>query len=148
MTPSWPCAVKGSSAASHRMPIPGWARLTAATARHTRFSGLSASSPSALFSAGGTAGLVDQRRNGEPRGARHRGDVLASGCAVGDEDGPDEIGSGEDGLGDEAARPFVAPVAAQPDARIGAKGGEWFRCHVGTTAGARVWRPALPAARS
>jgi hypothetical protein len=38
-----------------------------------------------------------------------------------DENRPEEIGGGQDILGDQASRPVVAPVAPHAQARIGAE---------------------------
>ena len=137
-TPSWPCVVKGSSATSHITPRSGCAFFTARTARQTRFSGLSASSPSGGLALGRRrrekrdernaerlrlAGRVDQRRRsraGSTPGID--GDRRARRGLVMDEDRPDEIGRRQHMLGHEPARPVVAPVAAHADARIGARG--------------------------
>ena len=106
-TPSWPCVVNGSSATSHITPSSGCAFFTARTARQTRFSGLSASSPSGALALGRRrreerdqrnaerlrlARRIDQRVDREPVDPRHRRDRLARRAPVMDEHRPDEVG--------------------------------------------------------
>ena len=67
---------------------------------------------------GRLASGVDQGRDRQAKNAGHRGDRLLAAVVV-DKDRPDQIARGQHVLGDELARPRVAPVAAQPEARIG-----------------------------
>ena len=66
----------------------------------------------------GLARGVDQGRDRQPKRARHRRDRLLAPLVM-HKDRPDQIARGQHVLGDEPARPRVAPVAAQPEARIG-----------------------------
>src|SRR6266849_2215709 len=94
-TPSWPWAVNGSSAASHSTPSPGWARLTAVTARHTRLSGLTASSPSGLLSSAGTTGKM--AITGIPRDAARPASSISDGIVWRQTPGIEGIASRPDG---------------------------------------------------
>ena len=63
------------------------------------------------------AGGIDQRRDRQPEDTGHRGNRRLPSLVM-DKDRPDQVASGQHMLGDELARPGVAPVASEPQARI------------------------------
>ena len=67
---------------------------------------------------GRLAGGIDQRRDRQAEDAGHRGDRRLMALVM-DKNRPDQIAGGQHILGDQLARPGVAAVAPQPQARVG-----------------------------
>ena len=124
--------VNGSSATSHITPSSGTACFTARMARQTRFSGLRPRAPSASCaraspgksrSPGCRAHAPRRPRRpglgstgGRRRASRER---RARVLLVVHENRPDQVSRGQHVLGDQPARPVVAPVAPQSALRVG-----------------------------
>ena len=130
-------AVRGERVERHvaqHAEIRAAAVFSAATARQTRLSGLSASLPSGSLSARVTAGNTAtvgmpssaaspaaSTSAGDRQPERRRastGPALAAVLVV-HKDRPDQVARGQHALGDELARPGIAAVAAQAGLRIG-----------------------------
>ena len=76
---------------------------------------------------GGLAGGIDQCRDRQAEDIRHRRDRRLAALVM-DKDRPDQVARRQHCLGDQLARPCIAPVAAQPGLRIGGEGRQ-ERCH-------------------
>ena len=126
--PSWPWLVKGSSATSVSRPSCGKRFFSSRTARGTRPSGLVASTPSGVFSAGSMTGKQRHHRHAQrhallghgeqavdaaPLHAGHAGHVLRLAVAVEHEHGQDQVGRGQAVLAHQVAREGIAAQAAR-----------------------------------